>query len=89
MKSSRYTSTWDRAVARACGDKAYQFMSASSISTTSYVEVFNGLVSARSSRWCSGVLCRMERVSSVSSLTVLVVAQKKAEGYTYPMGIER
>ena len=89
MKSSRYTLTWARAVAHACGDRAYQFLSASSVATTSYVEVFNGLVSARSSRWCSGALCRMERVSSVRSLTVLVVAQKKAVGSTYPMVIER
>ena len=32
---------------------------------------------------------RMERVSSARSLTVLVVAQKKAADSTYPMGIER
>ena len=32
---------------------------------------------------------RVERASSVWSLTILVFAQKKAADYTYPMGIER
>ena len=44
---------------------------------------------ARFSRWWGGAVWRVERVSRARSLTVLVVAQKKAADYTYPMGIER
>ena len=46
-------------------------------------------MSAKYSRWCGGAVWRVERVSSVLSLTVLVVAQKKAADSTYPMGIDR
>ena len=52
-------------------------------------EVYGGLVSAKSLRWCGGAVWHMERVSSVLSLTVSVVAQKKAADYTYPIGIDR
>ena len=89
MKSSRYTSTWARAVARACGDRASQFLSDSSVAATSSAEVCGSLVSARSSRWCGGGVWRVERVSSVQSLIVLVVEQNNVADSTYPMGIER
>ena len=45
-------------------------------------------MSARFSRWYGDAVWHVERVSSVRSLTVLVVAQKKAANYTYPMGME-
>ena len=89
MKSSRYTSTWARDVACVYGDRASQLLSTSSVASASSAEVCGGLVSAKSSRWCCGALWRMERVSSVRSLTVSVVAQKKAADYIYPMGVER
>ena len=81
--------TWDRDVARACGDRASQSLLDSSVAATSCAEVFGGFGSARCSRWCGGAVWRIERVSSAWSLTVLVVAQKKAEDSTYPRGIER
>ena len=81
--------TWARSVARVCGDRASQSLSASSVAATSCSEVSGGFVSARFSRWCGGAVWRMERVSSDRSLTVSVVAQKKAADYTYPMGIEK
>ena len=64
-------------------------MSDSSVASAFSAEVCGVLVSAKSSRWCNGAVWRMERVLSVRSLTVLVVAQKKAADSTYPMGIER
>ena len=81
--------TWARDVARAYGDRASQLFSASSVAATSSADIFGGFLSARFSRWCGGAVWRIERVSSVRSLTVLVVAQKKAADSTYPMGIER
>ena len=63
-----------RAVARACGDRSSQFLSESCVAVASSAEVCGGLVSAKYSRWCGGMVWRMERVSSVLSLTVLVVA---------------
>ena len=89
MKSSRYTSTWDRDVARACGDRSSQSFLASAVAATSCAEVFGGFVSATPSMWCGGTVCCMDRVSSARSLTVSVVDQKKAADSTYPMGIER
>ena len=89
MKSSRYTSTCVRAVSRACGDRDSQFLSESCVAVASSSEVCGVLVSAKSSRWCGGAVWRLARVSSVLSLTVLVVAQKKAADYTYSMGIHR
>ena len=89
MKSSRYTSTCARAVDRVCGDRASQLLLASRVAAASSSEVCGGLVSAKSLRWCGGAVWRMERVSSVLSLTVLVVAQKKTEDSKYPMGIDR
>ena len=56
MKSSRYTSTWARAVDRACRDRASQLMSAPSVASESYAEVCGGFVYAKSPRWCGGVL---------------------------------
>ena len=50
MNSSRYTSTWARDVARACGDRASQLLSASSGASESSVDVLSRLVSAKSSR---------------------------------------
>ena len=88
-KSSRYNLTWARAVARACGERDSQLLLASSVATDSSAEVCSGLVSAKSLRWCDGAVWCVERVSSVRYLTVLVVAQKKAAGSTYPMGIEK
>ena len=64
MKPSKYTSTCARAVARACGDRASQFLSASSVSVASSYEVCGGLVSAKSSRWRGGAVWRVARVSS-------------------------
>ena len=58
------------------------FFSASSVAIASFPEVCGGLVSSKSSRWCGGVVWRVERVFSVLSLTVSVVAQKKAADYT-------
>ena len=55
----------------------------------SLFEVCSGMVSDRLSRVCGGAVLRWGRVSSVRSLTVSVVAQKKAADSTYPMGIER
>ena len=52
IKSSRYNSTCDRAVARACGDRDSQFLLESCVAVASYSEVCDGLVSAKSSRWC-------------------------------------
>ena len=72
-----------------CRDRASHFLSDSSVAAVYSAEVCGGLVSAKSLRWCSGTVWRVERVSSVQSLTVLVVAQKKAADYTYLMGIER
>ena len=46
-------------------------------------------MSAKSSRWCDGAVWGMERVSSVLSFTISVVAQKKAADSTYTMGIDR
>ena len=46
-------------------------------------------MSARCSRRWGGAVWCMERVSSLRSLTVSVVAQKKAADSTYPMGIDR
>ena len=89
MKSSRYTSTCARAVARACGDRASQYFSATSVAATSFAVVSGGFVSARFSRWWGGAVWRVERVSRARYLTVSVVAQKKAADSTYPMGIER
>ena len=89
MKPSRYTLTWARAVAHACRDRASQLLLASSATAPSSAEVFGGFVSARFYRWCGSTVWRMERVSIVWSLTVLVVAQKKVADSTYPMGIER
>ena len=89
MKSSRYTLTCARAVARACGDRASQLLSSFSISAASSFVDCGGLVSAKSSRWCGGVVWRVDRVSSARSLTVSAVAQKKAADSTYPMGIKR
>ena len=62
---------------------------ATSVAATSFAVVSGGFVSARFSRWWGGAVWRVERVSRAQSLTVLVVAQKKAAYYTYPMGIER
>ena len=89
MKSSRYTLKLVRAVARACGDRASQLLSDSSVAATYSAEVCGGLVYARFYRWYDGAVWRVERVSSVRSLNVSVVVHKKAEEYTYPMGIER
>ena len=89
MKSSRYTSTCARAVARACGDRTSQLLSASRVDVASSYEVCSGLVSAKYSELCGGAVWRMERVSSVLYLTVLVVAQKKAVDSTCSMGIYR
>ena len=50
MKSSRYTLTWARATARACGNRAHKLLSASSVASESSAEVCGGLVSAKSSR---------------------------------------
>ena len=75
-------------MARTCGDRASQFLSESCVAVASSSEVCGGLVSAKSLRWCGGAVWRVERVSSVFSLTVLVVAQKKAAYSTYPMGID-
>ena len=77
MKSLRYSSMWDRDVARVCGDRASQLLWASSVASAYSSEVCGGLVSAKSSRWCNSAVWRVERVSNVRSLTVLVVAQKK------------
>ena len=68
---------------------ASQFFSESCVAMASYSEVYGSLVSAKSSRCCGGAVCRVERVSIGLSLTVLVVAQKKAADSTYPMGIDR
>ena len=89
MESSIYTLTWAGDVARACRYRASQLLSASSLTATSSDEVCGGLVSAKSSRWYGGAVWRVERVSSVRSLTVSVVSQNKATDYTYPMVIER
>ena len=89
IKSSRYTSTCARDVACACGDRASQSLSATSVAATSFAVVSGGFVSARFSRWCGGAVWRIVRVSSARSFTVLVVAQKKAADSTYPMVIER
>ena len=74
---------------RACGDRASQLFLASSVAATYSADVCGGLVSARFSSWCGGAVWRVERVSSVYSLTILVVVQKKVADYTYRMGIER
>ena len=76
-------------MAHACGDRASQFLLASSVDVASSSEVWGGLVPAKYSRWCGGAVWRMVRVSSVLSLTVSVVVQKKAAGSTYPMVIDR
>ena len=89
MKSSRYTFTWARAVACACRYRASQLLSDSTVSAISSAGVCGGLVSAKSSMWYGGAVWRVERVSSVRSLTVSVVSQNKAADYTYPMVIER
>ena len=80
---------WDRDVARVCGDRASQLLWASSVASAYSSEVCGGLVSAKSLMFCGGAVWRMERVSSVLSLTVSVVAQKKAADSMYPMGIDR
>ena len=80
---------WARDVAHACGDRASQLLSASSVAAASSAEVCGGFVFARFSRWCGGAVWRVERVSSVRSLIFSVVAQKKAVDSTYPIGIER
>ena len=59
MKSSRYTLTWARDVARLCGDRASQFLLASSVASASFSEVCGGFVSAKSSRWCGGAVLRV------------------------------
>ena len=89
MNSSRYTSTCARDVDCACGDRASQLLSDSCVSVASSYEVCGGLVSAKSSRWCGGVVRRVERVSSVMSLNVTVVAHNKAADSTYPTVIDR
>ena len=89
IKSSRYTSTCARAVTRACGYRSSQFLSESFFTVASSSEVCGGLVSAKYSRWCGGAVWRVEMVSSVLSLTVSVVAQKKAADSTYSMDIDR
>ena len=45
MKSSRYTSTCARAVARACGDSASRYLSAASVAATSSSVVSGGFFS--------------------------------------------
>ena len=77
MKSSRYTSTCARAVARVCGDSASQSLSANSVVATSSSVVSGGFVFARFSRWWAGAVWRVERVSRARSLTVLVLARKR------------
>ena len=89
MNSLRYTSTCARAVARVCGDRASQYLSATSVAATSFDVVSGVFFSARFSRWWGGAVWRVDRVSSAQSLTVSVVAQKKAADSTYPLGIDR
>ena len=81
--------TCARSVARACRDRVSQFLSEPYVAVASSSEVCGGLVSAKSSRWYGGAVWRVVKVSSVLSLTVLVVAQKKAADSTYPMGMYR
>ena len=81
--------TCARAVARACGDRDSQSLSATSVTATSFVVFYGGFVSARFSRWWGGAVWRVESVSRAQSLTVSVAAQKKAADSTYPMGMER
>ena len=76
-------------MARAGGDRASQSLSATSVAATSFAVVYGGFVSARFSRWWDGAVWHVERMSRARSLTVSVVAQKKAADSTYPMGIER
>ena len=76
-------------MAHACGDRASQLLSASSVAATSSVEVYGSLVNDRFSRLYGGTVWRVERVSSVRYLTVSLVAQKKASDSTYPIVIER
>ena len=89
MKSSRYTSTCARAVARACGDSASHSLSVAHVASASSSVVSGGFISARFSRWWGSAVWRVESVSRARSLMVSVVAQKKAADYTYPMVMER
>ena len=86
MKSSRYTLTWARAVARTCGDRASHSLLAASVALTSCTVVFGGFVSARCSRWWGGTVWRMERVSSAWSLTVSGDCAEEGGGFYVPHG---
>ena len=89
MKSSRYTSTCARAVARACRYRSFHLLSVPSVEASSSDEVYGGIVSDRLYRGCGGAVLRWGRVLSLRSLTVSVVAQKKAEYSTYLLDIDK
>ena len=89
MKSQRYTSSCDRDVACACGDRAYQLLAAASVVVASYAKVCGGMVSARIYKGCGGAMLKWGRVSNARYLTISLVEQKKAADSTHPMGIDK
>ena len=76
-------------MAHACRDRDSELLSAASAAAASSDDVCDSMVSAIIYRVCGGTVLCWGRVSSVWSLTVSLVDQKKAADSTYPMGIDK